>query len=481
MNSGSKNQSLLRTFQNTTTASSDAVLLSKKDAHTYAVLEALNRRDATEIDTKLVEKWFSTLLTRNAPMTMLEHTALLIMHRSSSKSQYLSPASRALFDITFELSWDHLTAETTAPSWPVNLHRAEATLPYLPRTVRMRATEETRVIYDTVYFANERRNLLFTSLNTSSHRVGFAGGFKIILNRITSSSFFNLNFALSWLVLIGLLFIPYIRELVLGAIVGMIGASINEYAVHLGIGHSSPRLAKGFRKIGLFGLWAEEINLAHRVHHSKMIVDFRSEFSNEKVLNRVDAYLATEATKMVNSRVEHGQTAAKDTESEISRIISQIKAAGYGVDGTILGCVSMHVIAIPFFILNVILFSALGAGLAAGIFLFSATFFLSGFITQSMYSHRYLHMTPGDLVDPKLAGTTTSFMRWYMTTAAGQLQTRRHYRHHQEKFDYQKTVNGVIMAYSFADFILRRGVSEAELTHILRMRKEGFFNYSESL
>jgi hypothetical protein len=32
----------------------------------------------------------------------------------------------------------------------------------------------------------------------------------------------------------------------------------------------------------------------------------------------------------------------------------------------------------------------------------------------------------------------------------------------------------VIMSFSLADFIFRRGVNEAEVKHLLRMEKEGF-------
>ena len=137
----------------------------------------------------------------------------------------------------------------------------------------------------------------------------------------------------------------------------------------------------------------------------------------------------------------------------------------------------MNVIASPFFVLNIMLSYLFPTSLAQVIFVLASCFFLSGFIIQSMYSHRYLHFTTEDLAHPQNAGSTTSFMRWFMTTSLGQLQTRRHYRHHQEKYDYQRTVNGVIMSFSFADFIFRRGVHEADVSHLIKMRREGFLNY----
>lgn len=283
-------------------------------------------------------------------------------------------------------------------------------------------------------------------------------------------SFFNKKF-IFFTALLGLLcYFPIAREIILGGLIGMIGASFNEYLVHLGIGHASSAWMQRFRRAGLVGRFAEEISLAHRVHHSKMLTDFRAEFSNAETLKRVDSYLLQETKKLIKGRIDDKILEPQQGQTEIERIISEIKAGGYGVNGTPAGCISMNVLALPFFALNFIIYSYIGSI----VFLVSSCFFLSAFIIQSLYSHRYLHMTAEDLETARQAGTTTTFMRWFMKTDIAKLQTRRHYRHHHEKFSYSGTANGVIMSFSFADYILRRGVKEAELSHLIRMNQEGF-------
>ena len=443
----------------------------KRDAHSFAVIEAVSRKKLSEFELKMVETWFESLFTRNLKFSVLEHSILLLMRQQNYPSQFLSPRNQELFALALEVSWDHLTAGTSAPRWPREAERLTSSIPYLPSSVFKTAGEESRVVYDTLFFSNHRQHLLFDRISRPHHR------FLEMKNRLVSSAFYNQQTLIFLLVLGPMIFIAGLREIVLGFVIGMMGASINEYAVHLGIGHSSAELAKSFRKFRYFGLFAEEINLAHRVHHCKMVGDFRADFTNEKVRERVDAYLAVEAEKLVRSRVQDRFYAEGNAPKETARIISEIKSGGYGVDGTLAGCIAMNVIATPFFALNILLSNIFPTILTQVIFILASCFFLSGFIIQSMYSHRYLHFTQEDLNHPQNADSTTSFMRWFMTTSLGQLQTRRHYRHHQEKYDYQRTVNGVIMSFSFADFIFRRGVHEADISHLIKMRKEGFLNY----
>ena len=443
----------------------------KREADSFAVLEAISRKKLSEFGLKMVNAWFESLFTRDLNFTVLEHSVLLLMLQQNYASQFLSQRNNELFDLALEISWDHLTTGTLAPRWPTDGRALTSAIPYLPSSELKKSGEEARVVYDTIFFANFRKLLLFDKIPQPRQR------YLEIKNRIVSSAFYNKQTLIFFFVLLPMMFTPCLREIVLGFVVGMMGASINEYAVHLGIGHSSAGLAKSFCRFGYFGLFAEEINLAHRVHHCKMVGDFRADFTNEKVRERVDAYLNSEADKLVSSRVQKTFYSSENAPKETARIISEIKSGGYGVDGTLAGCIAMNVIASPFFALNIMLSYLFPTTLTQVIFIFASCFFLSGFIIQSMYSHRYLHFTTEDLAHPQNAGSTTSFMRWFMTTSLGQLQTRRHYRHHQEKYDYQRTVNGVIMSFSFADFIFRRGVHEADVSHLIKMRREGFLNY----
>jgi hypothetical protein len=170
-----------------------------------------------------------------------------------------------------------------------------------------------------------------------------------------------------------------------------------------------------------------------------------------------------------------GVTPEDRRHSEVDRIIREVRLGGYGVNGTPAGCLAMNAIAIPFYLLNTLLFLRFG-GMP---FLVVSCLCLGGFITQSMYSHRYLHMTRADIERSRESGTSTAFMRWFMTTPVARLQARRHYRHHHESFDYSRTANGVIMSFSIADFLFRRGVYEADIKHLLKMRREGFLDYAQ--
>jgi hypothetical protein len=423
----------------------------------YAVLDVLAKKKVSESEKISVALWLERLKSADAPFSVFEHTLVLLMTQSNFWNEAADQSHSALCDRLLKLSWAQLSAR------PLSFKSARNRL---PRHVLKRAPEDIQIIYDTVYYSDRRKTSLFSSDETNFN----------FLSRLAGSSFWNLQTGLFFIASMVLMAVPYAREIFLGAVVGMIGASINEYTVHLGMGHSSTKLAANFRKLGLWGLWSEEINLAHRVHHSKMLVDFRAKFTNEKILNRVDAYLTAEAKKMVASRVADGSTAADQAENEVKRIVSDIQAGGHGVDGTVFGCAAMIILALPYFLINGLMSYWLGP-----LFFVAACVSLVGFITQSMYSHRYLHMTDQDLKDSVHDGSTTAFMRWFMTTPVAKLQTRRHFRHHHEKYDYARTVNGVIMSFSFADFVFRTGVHEAEVHHLIAMRKAGFLPSSTGL
>jgi hypothetical protein len=436
---------------------------------TWAALGEVTSGKFTAKQIDFAESWLAQVGQRlSAGQTsVLEHATLLTLAQLDSTHAFVLEKSGSHINLyLWPYLWQswHILAGSTTPA----VSREDwQSLPRLPRKVLSQTNRDIAVVYDTAFFSPKRTELLFEPLNSKSS----------IVTRITSASFWNARTALFVAFSMLLLCFPITREILLGMIFGMMGASMNEYIVHLGVGHSSSSFARGFRRLGYIGLFAEEINLAHRVHHSKMLTDFRTAFSSEKDRQRVDAYVSRESEKLVFERIKAGLVPESKAASEIERIIRELKSGGYGVDGTLAGCIAMNVLAFPFFLSNFLL-SLLFAG--GTVFLVTSCIFLSGFIMQSLFSHRYLHLTNDDLEKSKADGSTTAFMRWFMTTPVAELQTRRHFRHHHEKYDYQGTANGVIMSFSFADFPLRKGVREAEVSHLVQMRKQGFLDDARS-
>lgn len=418
---------------------------SSAEPRIYPVLGAASANRPTEAQVAVVEDFLHQLERRHPSVS--DHAALLFLQLSRFTEKHLSKSNSDRAARLLCKSYLQLTGEVVV----------DGTFPRLPDPILRLESEESRLIYSTVC-AHGRRGLLFK------------GGISRFRERLELSAFWNSTTLFCGLLALALSIHPIGRGIILGAVIGMAGASLNEYMVHLGVGHASDRLASLYRRSGWAGRYAEEIVLAHRVHHSKMATDFRVEFSDLATKRRVDTYLRREAKKIVAARVSENITPAALAESETKRIISDVKAGGYGVNGTAIGCITMQVLALPYFVLN----GALAPYLGGWAFFLSATFFLSGFIAQSMYSHRYLHLTPADQAKEWEAGNATRFMLWFMNTPLGRLQARRHYRHHQEKIDYARTVNGAIMSFNFADFLLRGGVEEAEVVHLVKMKSERF-------
>ena len=260
------------------------------DIDDFAVLESVSRKRITSSDIQLAMIWLLDLNSTETLFTVFDHALLLFMTRSEFWDRANNPAISKQCLTLLHSSWSQLTGSELT-----NLQKAK--IPLLPRHVLKSEDEDVRIVYDTVYFTEARKNSLLAPLTEVKNALSE------FTTRLKSSSFWNLKTGAYLAGMVALCLLPFAREIILGAVVGMIGASINEYTVDVGMGHSSTKLAASFRRFGLFGLWSEEINLAHRVHHSKMLVDFRAKFSNEKIRARVDNYLEVEARKMVMSRV----------------------------------------------------------------------------------------------------------------------------------------------------------------------------------
>lgn len=330
---------------------------------------------------------------------------------------------------------------------------------YLPSSLLKDAGDEAKVIYDNAFFLSERSEKIFCSL-------------KNLWERTKAHPLYNFD-TLVWLSVLtaAALLISHGAEIVTGLVFGMIGASVNEYIVHLGIGHTCPATLRKWIPFTYIVHFTEEINLAHRVHHFKMTRDFRKNFTNNQCYDNVNKYLKKKAQELVDNRVKLKEIDAKDYNEDVARVIYCIIRDGYGVDGTIVGMVSMHITGAPFFVANTVL----AVFLASPTFWLFSTISLSFFITQSLYSHRYMHLNSHDLKIKESA--TTAFMRWFIRSPIGRLQTQRHFQHHHEPYEYNKTSNGVIMSFSFADYLFRGGVSEINPKNLMKMRKQGFLDY----
>ncbi len=427
------------------------------EAATWRIFSLAGKARINPNDLKTILEWNQSASQRlTAKITsVLEHAVFVFLDESEFSFRMHDEDNSSWIRSGRRQSWEVLVGRSA---------QSEIETSSLPTRILRLAKSNERAAYEAAKNFRPRRSKIFDDLKVGSSL------FSTIRQRATTSSFWNLRSALFLCAGVAICSLPLGAQILAGAVLGMIGASLNEYITHLGIGHASPAFVSGFRRFGIAGLFSEEINLAHRVHHSKILTDFRCEFTDPASQRRLDLYLSQEALKLVESRVAANITPRDQADSETSRIVREIKAGGYGIDGTLAGCIAMNILASPFFVMNFAIYKVFG-GFA---FLISACFFLSAFVIQSLYSHRYLHLTDEDIAKSKVQGTSTAFMRWYMTTPLARLQTYRHYRHHHEKFDYRSTENGVIMAFGFADYLLRRGPAEAEVHHLAGLYKEGF-------
>ncbi len=418
--------------------------------NSYAVLEMVSRTRKNPSDSEAIARALRQLEQRgSASFSVQEHLTLLYMQR-------LGYAVEALLI----RSWKSLTDE----AWFAGADE----LPLLPKRVLARESLETVAFYEAAYYRG-RQQPIFAKLTLGER------WFSTVVSRITGSSWWTLDMGIFALLACALFMTSIGRQLLLGGIIGLVEASVIEYISHLGLCHASSQLALRYRdRLGRLGRFIEEINLAHKVHHFKMLTDFRADFSDEVTRQRVEKYLVLNAQAIVSGWVAAGYTPRENQEKEVARIVMEIRHAGYGVYGTRTGVLAENILGIPFYLLNFALFLHFGGSA----FLVTSFVCLGSLVGLSMYSHRYLHMTDEDVERATEQGLTTALMRWYSRTPVARLQARRHYRHHHESFDYSKAVNGGVMSFSIADFLFKRGVQEADMTHLLKMRKEGFTNYA---
>ena len=266
------------------------------------------------------------------------------------------------------------------------------------------------------------------------------------------------------------------REIFAGTLLGLAGASLNEYLIHVGIGHASNSLKKKFRKFGNIGHVMEEITLAHRLHHMIVSSYFGAAVLPKEIEVKATRQLRILSEELILDRIQdespqRGKEEILQSDEyrrRVAKLEQEIKSGNFGVNGTNYGVAAMLASATPFFLLNAAAYHAVGSPELLASSMVSLTFF----IVQSLYSHRYMHLRPEDINKTP----STRFMTWYIRSPVGQLQTRLHYVHHSSHMDAKSTKNGAIMAFSIADYILHGGVKQPELSHVLGLEAQGYLD-----
>lgn len=264
------------------------------------------------------------------------------------------------------------------------------------------------------------------------------------------------------------------REAFAGALVGLIEASLNEYLVHIGVGHAPKSAVKMFRKLGPTGDFLEEITLAHKLHHAIVAETYNA--SNltseqrvraEKMLaNLVETLMLDRFKEKYPDQTEEIILASAEFLQAKANLIATIRKGDFGVAGTPKGVAGMLIAALPYYLLNQAIYMATGSD----VFLVSADFWLTFMVIQSLYSHAHLHDKPSG----ERRSLGTRFQQWYVnSTPLGLLAQRLHFTHHELPYSFERTKNGDIMAGSLWDrlkFDLRRPT----VRDLLRMHAQGF-------
>lgn len=419
----------------------------------YKIMRAVQRKSRDHEKESL--EWLQSIKETQTeqPLTVLEHSALAYIFHSRIFESHSDPAAQNLLRNALMNSWKHLTGKEFPKS---------GRFPKLPRSVLLQAQDAAKDWHRAAFDVRDRPKFLFEL----QRNLKLSEKVKEKFERFSEQSPVSIKSGMITLVTLALAFHQFGRELLAGTLLGAVGASLNEDFVHVGIGHANEKLQKVFRKMSWVGRFAEEITLAHKIHHIKTTQDFSADFSSQKLKERIDKILIREARELVKARYAGRRISPEAREKEAQRVARDIRNAGYGVDGTLTGALAMHVTATPFIALNVLLYQHFGGE----VFLGASMFSLSAFITQSLYSHRYLHMrdSAGD------AAKTSLLMEWYMSTPVGKRQQRLHSEHHGAPMSPKETNNGVIMAFSLSDYIVRGGVKNPSIKTLLDLQKQGF-------
>lgn len=412
-----------------------------------------------------LESWIESIRRTqiNQPLNVMEHTALLYIVRSGIFENTQDATFQDFLMTTLDKSYSNLT------NIPLRNDQGLERLPH-------------RVLYE----VSSKERLFHEALFQNGHQASSGAENQSVFARVKSrvgrwirNSHLNLANKTTILLTAGALAFDGGRESLAGIIIGLAGASINEYLIHIGIGHASEGMQKRLRGWGYFGKFMEEITMTHKLHHNITARRFSSAHLNEQERAKANILLVKFSEDLILDRKLENQEStpalveeiksSEEFKKEVRELVEATQRANYGVNGTALGAAAMLTTALPFYLVNLLIYAATGSEF----FLVSSMVALTGFILQSLYSHRYMHVKPEDYPnEPNMS----LIQRWYMSTFLGQFQTRLHYVHHRSPWQFDRTENGVIMAFSVADYLIRGGVRLPSIKDLLGLEEQGYLD-----
>lgn len=412
---------------------------------TVQVMDLVRRQK--RLGTDSVEGWLGTIHETQAqhPLNAMEHTALLYIHSSAIFAEHPNRELQPQLEAMLAQSHEHLVGRTTAKdAWKSGL----------PKSTLSRVGETARLFHDAV--------LKETKLDDQKKASGWRA-------RITKD---NCITAATTLVTVTGLFFESTRPFA-ALVLGMAQASLNEHLIHIGIGHATQKMAKAFRRAGKVGIFAEQVTLAHRLHHSVVSENFGAVILEPHQVERAEKILRSLSESLVLDRMRDTRPHLTDAEikaspeyaADVEHLIIATRRGNYGINGTPLGAASMLVSNAPWYLMNFAIYGATGSE----VFLVAANASLVGWTLQSLYSHRYLHIRPGD--ENKVQ--TNWLQNAYMKSFAGRIQQRLHFVHHESPHPIGSTKNGAIMAASISDRLMG-GVTDSTLQNLIKYHQQGF-------
>lgn len=398
-----------------------------------------------------------------------EYVALLFIHNSEVFKSYHDPSADSILTSSLLKGFHQLTGKKTDQ------------IQSLPTSVLNKMSLKVNLLHRAVVAqssGDQRRQTRW-------------GAARQLMSTFSPKSLVNVSIVT--LSAVSMLFEPG-RSLFFGGLVGLAQASINEWNIHLGIGHAPNWIRNLALRTGGPGRYAREINLSHRVHHAIVAGDYGAAVMTDEQTEQANEVLKRLAIVHVKEEWSHYGNVQKlpndlsdvgvevlpyqdmsieelmqisEFQTRVETLVESIKEGNYGINGTFNGAKWMLITASPFYLANL----AYAAATGDIFFLVGSTVSLTAFVLQSLYSHRYMHIRPEDTNKTE----TNKFQLWYMNTAVGKLQTILHYVHHDMPFRFDLTGNGVIMALSVADYLLDLGVHMATPKHLLELEELGYF------
>jgi hypothetical protein len=392
---------------------------------TVKVMELVTKQRQENADT--VKGWIESLQStiEQTPPNVLEHSALMFIYNSRLFAE--QPEAQQILERSLELSYRNLSGRS--------ISRDEWKNP-LPRNVVEASGETSKVFHEAVF--REAAAL---------RPKGFFGRLR---DRIRGDN--CVTTVTTLLATAGMFFEstrPYSALLI-----GLAEASLNEHLIHIGIGHANSRMTKAFRRFGRAGQFAEQVTLAHRLHHAIVKQNYGAVVLTPAQKDMAEKTLLKFSQKLVLDRIQEREPnrsvedieASPEYVSEVNRIVTATRRGNYGINGTKAGALSMLATNTPWYLLNFALYAATGSEA----FLVTANASLTVMTLQSLYSHRYLHIRPSERVQVQ----TNWLQNLYMKSPFGRLQQRLHFVHHESQYAIEDTKNGAIMAGSVSDRLM---------------------------